>query len=142
MERLTNSGTKEAKPNVTIREVTNKLSGYEDTGFTPEQVVEMAKELEEYKKLEEQGLLIKLPCKVGEHLYIFDRDGKPREMILDAPDIRCHCAKEDNLCMALCDSKDTGVCAYRLKNDGSDIDKTVFLTKEEAEAKLKEMEGE
>ena len=141
MERLTNSGTKEAKPNVTIREVTNKLSGYEDTGFTPEQVVEMAKELEEYKKLEEQGLLIKLPCKVGEHLYIFDRDGKPREMILDAPDIRCHCAKEDNLCMALCDSKDTGVCAYRLKNDGSDIDKTVFLTKEEAEAKLKEMEG-
>lgn len=32
MERLTNSGTKEAKSNVTIRQVTNKLSGYEDTG--------------------------------------------------------------------------------------------------------------
>ena len=30
MERLTNSGTKEAKPDVTIREVLTKLAGYED----------------------------------------------------------------------------------------------------------------
>lgn len=30
MERLTISGTKEAKPDVTIREVLNKLAEYED----------------------------------------------------------------------------------------------------------------
>lgn len=60
-------------------------------------------------------------------------------MILDEPDIRCHCAKEDNLCMALCDDKKHGICAYRFKNDGSDIGEKVFLTKEEAEAKLKEL---
>lgn len=33
------------------------------------------------------------------------------------------------------------ICAYRLKNDGSDISEKVFLTKEEAEAKLKELNG-
>lgn len=40
MERLTISGTKEAKPDVTIREVLNKLAEYED--------------------LEEQGRLLRL----------------------------------------------------------------------------------
>lgn len=41
MERLTYSGTKEAKANTTIREICNKLADYED--------------------LEEQGRLLKLP---------------------------------------------------------------------------------
>ena len=49
MERLTNAGTKEAKESVTIREVIYKLAEYED--------------------LEEQGLLLKLPCKVGDTVY-------------------------------------------------------------------------
>ena len=104
-----------------------------------EQLAEWLNELKKYKDAEEQGLLLKLPCKVGDKVYVLDRDGQPREMILDEPDIRCHCAKEDNLCMALCDRKNTGVCAYRFRNDGSDIGNTVFLTKEEAEQKLKEM---
>lgn len=42
MKRLTNSGTREAKSDVTIREVLNKLAEYED--------------------LEEKGMLLKLPC--------------------------------------------------------------------------------
>lgn len=96
--------------------------------------------LKEYEDLEEQGLLLRLPCKVGDTVWVPDRDGKPREMILDKPDIRCHCAKEDNLCMALCDRKTTGVCVRRLRNDGSDIGKTVFLTQAEAEEKLRELE--
>lgn len=49
MKRLTNSGTKEAKSNVTIKEVCDKLADYEN--------------------LEEQGRLIKLPCKVGDKVY-------------------------------------------------------------------------
>lgn len=48
-ERLTYSGTKEAKPNVTIKEVTDKLAHYEN--------------------LEEQGRLIELPCKIGDTVY-------------------------------------------------------------------------
>ena len=48
-ERLTYSGTKEAKSNVTIKEVTDKLARYED--------------------LEEAGRLIELPCKIGDTVY-------------------------------------------------------------------------
>ncbi|MCI5735582.1 MAG: hypothetical protein MR281_05525, partial [Eubacterium sp.] len=65
--------------------------------------------------------LVELPCKVGEEIYVMNRGNIPQRMILEEPDIRCHCAKEDNLCMALCDDKKHGICAYRLKNDGSDI---------------------
>ena len=50
MERLTISGTKEAKPDVTIREVLNKLAEYED--------------------LEEQGKLLELPCAVGDRSFV------------------------------------------------------------------------
>lgn len=73
--------------------------------------------------------LIELPCKVGKEIYVMNRGNIPQRMILDKPDIRCHCAKEDNLCMALCDDKKHGICAYRLKNDGSDIGKKFFLQK-------------
>lgn len=94
--------------------------------------------LAEIIELLQSGRLIELPCKVGEEIYVMNRGNIPQRMILDEPDIRCHCAKEDNLCMALCDDKKHGICAYRFKNDGSDIGEKVFLTKEEAEAKLKE----
>ena len=107
-----------------------------------EKILERLEELKAYREAEEQGLLLRLPCKVGDTIYILDRDGQPRRMIMDKPDIRCHCSKEDNLCMVLCDRKNTGVCAYRFCNDGSDIGKTVFLTKAEAEQKLKEMESD
>lgn len=49
MSRLTNNGTKEAKNDVTIREIIEKLA--------------------EYEKLEEQGKLMKLPCAVGDTVY-------------------------------------------------------------------------
>lgn len=60
-----------------------KLKAYEDTGLTPEQILAMdeeytklAKELWEYKRLEEQGRLIELkPIKGFEHLYAVDMFG-------------------------------------------------------------------
>ena len=96
-------------------------------------------EFAELKQAKSDGRLVELPCAAGNTVWVLDRDGAPREMILDEPDIRCHCKKEDNLCMALCDAKNTGVCAYRLKNDGSDLGKKIFLTREAAEAALSEM---
>lgn len=41
MSRLTHSGTKEAKTDVTIKEILEKLTEYEDTGLTPEQVQQL-----------------------------------------------------------------------------------------------------
>lgn len=89
----------------------------------------------------DSGRVLVLPCKVGGDLWVNDMDGKPRRMVLDTPDIRCHCAKEDNLCIALCDSPKDGVCVYRLKNDGTDFGQKIFRTREEAEAALKEREN-
>lgn len=114
----------------------------EHLDFAIKSIKNMEKEFAELKQAKSDGRLVELPCAAGNTVWVLDRDGTPREMILDEPDIRCHCKKEDNLCMALCDAKNTGVCAYRLKNDGSDLGKKIFLTREAAEAALSEMEGE
>ena len=90
-------------------------------------------------EFKDKSRIIELPCNVGDEIYVLNRGNIPQKMILDEPDIRCHCAKEDNLCMALCDDKKHSICAYRFKNDGSDIGEKVFRTKSEAEAKLKEL---
>lgn len=59
-------------------------------------------------------------------------------MILDKPNIRCYCPKEDYLCKASCDDMKHCYCAYHFNYDGSDIGEKVFRTKE-AEAKSKEL---
>lgn len=59
MERLTYSGTREANNAATIREIINKLCDYENA--------------------EEQGLLVRLPCKVGDTMY--DIVGKPLRIV-------------------------------------------------------------
>ena len=125
----------------------DRLAAYEDTGLTPEQC-ESAKNIIEYAfsddtskaerirellKADRDGRLVVLPCKVGDTLWVTGRDNVPRKMSLEAPDIRTVCTDEDNLCMSTCNRKPDGFCAYRLRNDGADIGKTVFLTREEAE---------
>ena len=114
MERLTFSGTKEAKNNVTIREVCNKLADYED--------------------LEEQGRLIKLPCKVGQHIYIVHQyenwiDEASITGISEADDVDCFCFK------VYIDPDYNEIIALEEFNE------TWFLTQSEAEAKLKKLRG-
>ena len=131
------------------------LRQYLDTGMTPEAfqsyVVflqdlignqKASEALDRFRQLAEAdraGRLVVLPCKVGGTLWVTGRDNVPREMELDAPDIRAVCTDEDNLCMSTCNRKPDGFCAYRLRNDGADIGKTVFLTREEAEKALEAM---
>lgn len=103
-----------------------------------EKFKEACNRLAELEDKLENGTLIELPCKVGDTVYVLNRANKPQKMILNAPDIRCHCVDEDNLCMALCSDKKNKICAYRFMNDNSDIGKKVFLTKEDAEKVLEE----
>ena len=137
-------------------EEANRLAAYEETGRTPEEVTALGKlfdyALEESKTLTEQlallnrirelaeadkdGRLVVLPCKVGDTVWVTGRDSVPREMELEAPDIRAVCTDEENLCMSTCNRKPDGFCAYRLRNDGTDIGKTVLLTREKAEKAL------
>lgn len=98
--------------------------------------------LAEIIELLKSDRLVELPCKVGEEIYVMNRGNIPQRMILEEPNIRCHCPKEAKSCMAVCDDIKCNICAYPLKNDGSDIGEKVFLTKEEAEAKLKELNVE
>lgn len=78
-------------------------------------VIQALEKLEDYKNLEEQGRLIKLPCKVGTDIYY----------ILGIPN-ETPCVIES--------------CVFEL-SDIQKIGKTLFLTKSEAEAKLKELRG-
>lgn len=138
-----------------------RLAAYEDTGLEPEEVNDAvvgaklmakskvvsafgvaAERLLELAEADKAGRLVVLPCKVGEKLWVIGRDNVPREMELEAPDIRAVCTDEDNLCMSTCNRKPDGYCAYRLRNDGASIGKTVFLTREEAEKALEAMEDE
>lgn len=96
----------------------------------------------ELAEADKAGRLAVLPCKVGDTLWVTGRDNVPREMELEAPDIRAVCTDEDNLCMSTCNRKPDGFCAYRLRNDGADVGKTVFLTREEAEKALEAMKDE
>ena len=128
----------------------SRLAAYEDTGLTPEEIKELLhdttgplhRKLGEWIDADASGRLVVLPCKVGDTLWVTGRDNVPREMELEAPDIRTVCTDEDNLCMSMCNRKLDGFCAYRLRNDGADIGKTVFLTREEAEAALEATRNE
>ncbi len=142
--------------NITIHRLLWRLAAYEDTGLEPEQCVtakaliyaafsddtSKVERIRELLKADKEGRLVVLPCKVGYTLWHVGRDNVPREMELEAPDIRIVCTDEDNLCMATCNRKPDGACVYRLRNDGASIGKTVFLTREEAEKALEAVNDE
>lgn len=137
MERMTirNSDGSVSQPtDLKWAEALDRLAAYEDAG-----PIDRLMELAEADK---DGRLVVLPCKVGDTLWVTGRDNVPRKMSLEAPDIRTVCTDEDNLCMSTCNRKPDGFCAYRLRNDGADIGKTVFLTREEAEKALEAMKDE
>lgn len=108
-----------------------------------EQLAEWLEKYKEYQQLEEQGRLVKLPCKVGDTVYcIFSRYTKCTPNSEEFDEYNCQGCEYE------CDSKKENYVqdmkAYsldwivtNLKNFG----KTVFLTKSEAEAKLKELRG-
>ena len=144
------------------RDLYGRLKAYEDRECEPEEVLPKDKadeialklmrladleslcnytRLRELAEADKDGRVVVLPCKVGEKLWVIVQDNVPQEMELEAPDIRMVCTDEDNLCMSTCNRKPDGYCAYRLRNDGTSIGKNVFLTREEAEKALQEMEG-
>lgn len=96
------------------------------------QVAEWLEQLKSYKDAKENGLLLKLPCKVGTYIYIINH----------------YWIDEGNICgLAECDDVD---CAcFKVYEDPdtytmvafNEFGQTWFLTEEEAEQKLKELQG-
>lgn len=94
-------------------------------------ILKVAEKLKDYEDAEEQGLLLRLPCKVGDNIYIIKPYGIEEASITgisEADDIDCFCFE------IYIDPDCHEIIALEEFND------TWFLTKEEAEAKLKEME--
>ena len=95
--------------------------------------------LKDYENLEEQGRLIKLPCKVGDTVYVNGVRGcgeaeKYRVIRVDYHSTLGTGRNEFYIEALLCADPDSVITFYD-KHFG----KTVFLTKSEAEAKLKEL---
>lgn len=93
------------------------------------------KKLADYEDLEEQGRLVKLPCKVGDVVYV--------KMASYCKTHYVEAEVRDFVHFISC-----GFCAvvtskYFDKENipFSEFGKTIFLTKEEVEAKLKELRG-
>lgn len=85
------------------------------------ELIEALRKLGKYEKEEEQGLLVRLPCEVGDTVYKFwYYDGKPYK-------IQQHVIRTLSELCGIMESKKFG--------------KSVFLTSEEAEKKLEELEN-
>lgn len=87
--------------------------------------------LADYEDLEEQGLLLRLPCKLGDTIYSIANDGKIYP-VKATREVRI----VNGVLHIICES-----CRYSDLVSYDDIGKTIFLTKSEAEQKLKEMEN-
>lgn len=120
MERLTKSGAISGKD---INELLDE-SNENQMGKTKAYY-----KLQEYEDLDEQGRLIKLPCKVGDTIY-----GLHKAMVCELDTETIGISKMPS-----------GEILYLIDGwelDKGDFGKTVFLTKSEAEKKLKEMESD
>lgn len=120
-----------------LAEACERLAQYEDAGLTPEQIrqidelyADKCRELEGYKKLEEAGRIIKLPCAVGDTFYEIIHDDIPESV-----DYICEYTVED-----------ISANAINFAGDWNPLDSipNVYFTREEAEEalrKLKEGDG-
>ena len=89
--------------------------------------------LADYEDLEEQGLLLKLPCKVGDTVYAIGFNKKP--VVYESVVLSILITEKEIVFNVKVDEFEIN---SQLKQ--SMFGKTVFLTQEEAEAKLNESE--
>lgn len=95
--------------------------------------------LAEIEDLEEQGRLLRLPCKLGDTIYaIIPSFSEMRYIIVDYEVVyyTCNSSGEQYLSCVRRNNEERYSYGISVK----DIGNTVFLTREEAEDKLKELE--
>jgi hypothetical protein len=131
------------------RDLYGRLKALEDTGLEPEAVetVKLAlaakhmvdletlnntpiSRLVELAEADKDGRVVVLPCKVGDTVWRIVRDGEPH---ITRDEVRDMCFADD---MTPCIELVGGRVTFTEK-----FGKTVFLTREEAEKALQEMEG-
>ena len=101
-------------------------------------VPKLYKHLAEYEDLEEQGLLLKLPCKVGTVAYLIDHnfvrmERKPIKCIIDEFTVDKY-----NNCYAVLNGAENFYMMKRFRAINIKLfGETIFLTKEDAEKAIK-----
>lgn len=100
-------------------------------------LVEWLEELKSYKEAEEHGLLVRLPCKVGTEVFaILSRDSHCTKCQIKKIEIRPTIFGK--ICCFAEPVAQRG-CCFRYFD--TEFGKVIFLTREEAEKKLEEMES-
>ena len=95
--------------------------------------------LADYEDMEEQGLLVRLPCKIGDTVYRVNAGAKQPIIPMTVSEIHFLCYKNERAVrFDAIGKEDMGESCYRLE----DIGRIVFLTREEAEKKLEELKNE
>ena len=127
--------------------VVERLAAYEDTGLTPEKIKDPFTEntminleaqalgvepsrLRELAEADKDGRCVVLPCKVGDTVWRIVRDGEPHITRDEVRDM--YFADDMTLCVELVGGRVTFTEKFG---------KAVFLSREEAEKALREMEG-
>lgn len=117
-------------------------------------ILKVAEKLKNYEDAEEQGLHLRVPCKVGDVVYLIDKDENNKLKVYEGKWRRVSLVQTQKegsfeLCGEIsydiydcfCNDGRTMKHGMFVGQGNTKIGEVVFLTKEEAEAKLKEMEG-
>ena len=134
---------------LTRMERLTERDSYGDVYVKQHDYVTASERLCEYEDLEEQGLLLRLPCKVGDTVWVITSPFNVFEGIEYNENLRDECYESfissvtfyKNSVQYRINAKVTNhfISAYYCEQD---FGKTIFLTRAEAEQKLKEMESE
>lgn len=101
-----------------------------------EKILKLAEKLKDYEDAEENGLLLRLPCKVGDIVWEVNAERKRiSKFVIESITIYPCNVIQFNWTLL------EGIYKNIVGFSKAELGKTVFLTKEEAEDKLKEMEG-
>lgn len=107
--------------------------GESDVWVKQHDYISAARKLCDYEDLEEQGLLARLPCKVGDIMFRINKGAKNPVIELTVTQIDIT-TRSYNL--EVIDRECGELMCFK-----SDIGRTIFLTHEEAEKKLEEMKA-
>lgn len=99
---------------------------------------EALRKLAHYEDLEDEGRLIELPCAVGDTVYTIGRHC-PRPWKKEYCDDARKILQEDSC--GVCPHRTAYIATHEFDFDDLTYESEMFTTKEEAEAKLAEMEG-
>lgn len=111
--------------------ITDRLAAYEDTGLEPEEIRHMADIFDEYVRATEEGRLVVLPCKIGDTVYwVHGRSVLPVHILWFETNAYGWCACGTYPPMA--------TPTFKFEDFG----KTVFLTRQDAEAELRKEKGD